>query len=77
MKCLILSENEKWLYYAYSGNVLVTVVISTKETNFQMILSITIRQNSSVLQKHKVAFWNPCVMCMATINNLVTLRTTA
>lgn len=70
-------KNEKLLYYAYSGNVLVIVVISTRETNFQIILSLLSDKNSSVLQKHKVPFWNSCVMCMTTINNLVTLRTTA
>lgn len=70
-------KNKKWLYYAYSGNILVTVVISTKETNFQIILSLLSDKNSNVLQQHKVPFWNPCVVCMATINNLVTLRTTA
>lgn len=37
-------KNEKWLYYAYSVNVLETVVISTKVTNFQIILSLTVRQ---------------------------------
>lgn len=49
-------KNEKLLYYAYSGNVLVTVVISTKETNFQMILSLLSDKNSTVFQKHKVPF---------------------
>lgn len=34
MKWLILLKNGKLLYCAYSGNVLVTVVISTNETNF-------------------------------------------
>lgn len=57
--------------------MLVTVVISANETNFEMILSLLADENSSVLQKHKVPFWNSYVICMATINNLVTLRTTA
>lgn len=33
------------------GNVLVTVVISTNETNFQMILSLLSDKNSSASQK--------------------------
>lgn len=36
--------------------MLVTVVISANETNFQMILSLLSDENSSVLQKHKVPF---------------------
>lgn len=55
------------------GNVLVTVVISTNETNFQLILSLLSDKNNSALQKHEVPFSISCVICMVTINNLVTL----
>lgn len=54
MKWLILLKNQKCLYCACSGNALLTVVISTNETNFQIFLSLLLHKNSNAILKQKV-----------------------